>query len=961
MDTTPITPRDHSRTPALSLPHLRSTYAPSLLCVVFFVSGASALIFETLWFHQASLAFGSSVWASSLVLSGFMAGLALGSATAVWKGDRFSRPVRTYAILEIVIAVSGVALVYFLPAMGALTTPLLRPVMEQPWILNPARLLLGLVVLLIPSTAMGLTLPLLTEALVAGNPDFGQALGRLYGWNTLGAVVGAVVAETHLVGALGIHGSALVAGALNLLAALSAGLLSRSVRAPVAPTAGAGTTASRLSGDAWLGAAFLSGFALLALEVVWFRFLLLFVVGTTLSFAVMLAVVLAGIALGGLAGSFWLRRDPQGFRYAVIVALASGLSCAVTYAAFPSVVAPFGMHEIGGFAAVLRVAVPLILPIAFLSGIFFTLAGAALRRAYPSAAATTGVLTFANTTGAALGAVTGGFLLLPMLGMEASFFLLALLYGVIGLVVFSRCQAPGRALYPIGAGWFLALALFPWGTMRQRHLTTTAARWTGGREWRVAGLRESLDATILYVEELVFGGAHQDYRLVTNSLSMSTTEFQARRYMKLYVYLPVAVHPGLRRALLISYGVGSTAKALTETSSLQSIDVVDISRDVLEMNAIVFPDPKESPLHDPRVRVHIEDGRYFLQTTDRTFDLITGEPPPPQVATVVNLYTREYFQRMYDRLNEGGFVTYWLPLHSLSDASAKAIIKAFQDVFPDASLWHGRLEDVMLVGTRNARGPVTVDGFEHQWHEPRIAEEMKALGLERPEQLGALFIGDAQYLRELTRDALPLVDNFPRRILSDSRLGDGTSTLFKTLLDTQANHERFVTSPLIARLWPAPLIERSGPDFASQRIVTSLLDLAGAPVAKNLRDLEFLVTQTSLTAPILWFLGSSSDLQRTMKKLRPDQQAAEIWQYQLGAGLFSERRFAEALEPLRKAEPRPTLFATARLFRIYALCQLHRLDEARRLTTETRAALGNAAPFDQWWDFLATTYGVGAR
>ena len=98
------TPRDHSRTPDLSLPHLRSTYAPSLLCALFFISGASALIFETLWFHQASLAFGSSVWASSLVLSGFMAGLALGSATAAWKGDQLGSPVRTYASLEIVIA-----------------------------------------------------------------------------------------------------------------------------------------------------------------------------------------------------------------------------------------------------------------------------------------------------------------------------------------------------------------------------------------------------------------------------------------------------------------------------------------------------------------------------------------------------------------------------------------------------------------------------------------------------------------------------------------------------------------------------------------------------------------------------------------------------------------------------------------------------------------------------------------
>jgi hypothetical protein len=426
----------------------------------------------------------------------------------------------------------------------------------------------------------------------------------------------------------------------------------------------------------------------------------------------------------------------------------------------------------------------------------------------------------------------------------------------------------------------------------------------------------------------------------------------------LYVYLPVALHPHPRRALLISYGVGSTAKALTETGAFEEIDVVDISRDVLEMNSIVFPDPEKNPLHDPRVRVHIEDGRYFLQTTDRTFDLITGEPPPPQVATVVNLYTREYFQRMYDRLNESGFVTYWLPLHSLSDGSAKAIIEAFQEVFPDASLWHGRREDLMLVGTRNAQGPVSADWFERQWREPRIAEEMKALGLERPEQLGALFIGDAQYLRELTRDAPPLVDNFPQRILSDSPLGSGSSTLFLTLLDTRQARERFIASPLIARLWPEPLIERTIPYFEPQRIINDVIELSSPPLARSTRDLHFLLTQTTLTAPILWSLGTTSDVQRTMGTLSQEEQALPIWQYQLGARLFSERRFEEALEPLTRAERRPALFATARLFRIYALCLLQRLEEAGRLATETRHALGSDSRFDPWWDFLAATYGV---
>lgn len=932
---------------------------PLLLCTVFFLSGASALIFETLWFHQASLAFGSSVWASSLVLSGFMGGLALGSATAVWKGDRLGPPVRAYAILEAVIAITGVALVFLLPALGTLTTPLLRPVMDTPWILNPARLLIAFVVLLVPSTAMGLTLPLLTEALVAADPGFGRALGRLYGWNTLGAVTGAIVAETTLIGALGIHGTGIAAGSLNLVAALVAAALARSPGGNLAAMERPAPPRFRI--DVWLGAAFLSGFALLALEVIWFRFLLLFVVGTTLSFAVMLAVVLAGIALGGLAGGFWLRRDPEASRFAVIVSLAAGLCCALGYAGFPLIVAPFGNREITGFAGVLRVSVPLILPVALLSGATFTLLGAALRREYPSAAATTGSLALANTVGAGLGAFAGGFLLLPAIGMEASFFVMALLYGGIALLLGTRTGAPKRAGYGTGGALVLVLALFPWGAMRQRHLMATAGRWAGSREWRVVGLREALDVTILYVEEFVFGHAHQGYRLVTNSLSMSTTEFHSRRYMKLYVYLPVALHPSLRSALLISYGVGSTAKALTQTAALTRIDVVDISRDVLEMNAIVFPDSAQNPLHDPRVHVHIEDGRYFLQTTGRRFDLITGEPPPPQVATVVNLYTREYFQAMHDRLNEGGYVTYWLPLHSLSDGSAKAVIKAFLSVFPDASLWQGRREDLMLVGTRHAEGPVTAEYFERQWRTPAIAAEMRSVGLERPEQLGALFIGDAGFLDTLTRDAPMLVDNYPKRILSDSILGDGSSGLYRTLLDTREAERRFTSSPLIARLWPAAELERTAPFFEPQRIINGLIDLSGAPLSKSLPDLHYLLTGTTLTAPVLWHLGTTSDVERALETLSPEDRALPIWQYQLGARLFAERKFAAAVEPLARAEQRPQLLSTARMFRIDALCLAGRTAEAKRLAIETRAALGSPPALDPWWAFLATSCGIPAR
>ena len=429
---------------------------------------------------------------------------------------------------------------------------------------------------------------------------------------------------------------------------------------------------SSWSGARWLTAAFASGLALLGLEVIWFRFLLLFMPGTSIAFALMLSVVLAGIGLGGLAASAWLRANAHAWRWAAPVAFAAGAAAIASYSGFRFSLEPLAPGEMPGILGTLRIAIPLITPVSFLSGVFFTLAGAALRDEMPSAAAAAGRLSFANTVGAASGSLLAGFVLLPALGMEQSLLAMVLVYGGIGALLLPHANSIARAA---SAGAFaLALAFFPFGLMEDHYLRVPVDRWSSSS--RLIGVREGLTETLQYTETRALDRPYR-HSMLTNSFTMSGNHWRSRRYMKLYVYWPVAVHPDLERALLISYGVGSTAKALTDTPGIETIDVVDISRDVLEMSDLLFPEPAEHPLRDPRVRVHVEDGRHFLQTTPRRFDLITGEPPPPQIAGVVNLYTREYFDLVRSRLAEGGIVTYWLPAHSLSPQGSLAVLAAF--------------------------------------------------------------------------------------------------------------------------------------------------------------------------------------------------------------------------------------------------------------------------------------------
>jgi hypothetical protein len=179
------------------------------------------------------------------------------------------------------------------------------------------------------------------------------------------------------------------------------------------------------------------------------------------------------------------------------------------------------------------------------------------------------------------------------------------------------------------------LLFFPFGSI-ERHFNASAEKIRDGFEWERVALREGLTDTVQYLER-DFLGEPLCHRLLTNGFAMSGTTAWVKRYMQLFVYWPVAIQPNLKNALLICYGAGNTAKALTNVAGIESIDVVDISRDILEMSHVVYPVVKQNPLHDPRVQVHVEDGRFFLQTTDRRFDLITGEPPPPKAHGIVNL------------------------------------------------------------------------------------------------------------------------------------------------------------------------------------------------------------------------------------------------------------------------------------------------------------------------------------
>ena len=420
-------------------------------------------------------------------------------------------------------------------------------------------------------------------------------------------------------------------------------------------------------------------------------------------------------------------------------------------------------------------------------------------------------------------------------------------------------------------------------------------------------MREGLTDTvmILRTEQQMEPAYH---RLVTGGFSMASDQVLDRRYMKLFVYFGLALNPAAKNALLISYGVGATAKGLTDSAGLAHIDVVDISRDILDMGEVVYPDPAARPLLDPRVETIVEDGRYFLETTSRRYDLITSEPPPPKHAGVVNLYTREYFQLIHDRLADGGVNTYWLPVHQLTFEETRSILRAYCDAFPNCSLWGGIGYSWMLAGIREPVRAPSEDDFSRQWRDPVVGPELRTLGVEHPEQLAALFMLDAEGLARLTEGAAPLTDDRPKR-LGNALPVLADFTAYRKLMSPRAVERAFTASAFAAQILPAGIRERTPPYFEFEDMLERNMVLGGPPrpLEERLEQIHRIQTATPLRTLVLWLLGIRGDHRQSLRPLEVAELALADRDFGDAASLYAA---ASELAPQDDEIPVKLLYAT---------------------------------------------------
>jgi spermidine synthase len=933
----------------------------AIVSVILFLSGTSALLFQTLWLRLSGLAFGNSVWSAALILSSFMAGLALGSTIAASSTLGRLRPLRVYSGLEMIVALFGCTLVFSIPLLGEWMRPVFQALWNHQQLLNVLRFAVSFLILLIPTTAMGLTLPVLMEDPLLKRQEFGRGLGFLYGGNTLGAMAGALLGEIYLVQRFGLLGTAWAAAGVGCAAAALAWMFAR---AEPKPSRKARVRLRlRISLEASLPWSLLlvsmgAGAVLLSLEVIWVRFLRLYIASTSIGFSVMLAVVLAGIGLGSIGGSLIPDRILPRRRLLPLLLLLAASATLLSYLFFPVPVHPPNVptFDRAFVQQVGLLALALMFPVAFLSGALLPTIATCVQSEVAGRMNSVGLTVLFNTIGAACGPLLAAFLFLPRLGFQSSLIFCAAIYAGLALLIsqkesWSARRIPGIAMVALSAAFVLILAFFPYHRA-DTHFANARGLYEGDGSVLSRKIEGTADTYQLLRRDL--HGQPYSYRLVTNSYSMSGTAPRSQRYMRLFAYLPLALRPESERALLICYGVGVTADAFTHDARLKQLDIVDISKEIFDLADSYAGAGYANPLRDPRVKALVQDGRFFLQASPASYDIITGEPPPLKVAGAVNLYTEQFFSLMKARLKDGGIVSFWLPIYQVTVDETKAILRAFHNVFPNASLWATSDMEWIMVGIKPPVRKPDEELARRLFTDPGSGSDLARAGIEVPEQIPALFLMDGEEMERLTHGVEPLDDFFPKRLGDAQPDLNPIYRLAHDYLLGPAALQRFSDSSLIRELWPNERKETLEPLFLI-RETRFRAEISGS---NWLAELDFYLRHSQLRSPVLEVLNTDAlrvSLAERLAAASPSLPTEAV--RDLVAGALAQRDLGAAIRLLEGEKDRGFSNVNDCFLLIYLYCHNGRVEEAETLAAAQAGSIPKDGFVDWLWGELQAEFG----
>ena len=750
----------------------QSSRTQLFLLVLFFLSGATGLIYEVVWQRMLILVFGNTTYATTTVVASFLGGMAAGSFYFGRFADRSKSPLRLYACLEAGIAIFAILSPVIISAMPAIYVGLDRNLPVAPFLPSLTRLALSFLVLLVPSFLMGGTLPVIARFFIQRFERLGWGVGVLYGVNTLGGVVGAFCAAFIFLTWLGVRETIYVAAAVNILIVALVLVIDRYHarphpvdRVPTCPPVDggavetAGATIDRRAHRKYMPQMLLtvyaiSGFCSLAYEVLWTRVLVFSIGSNTHAFATMLTTFLLGLGLGSLLFGRVFDKTRRLFALLAAVQVLIGLSAMLSVWQIDNLwtLLDFLEPKIGGsWAALVGVrylgaAYIMFIP-TLLLGMTFPLVNKLYTRDLDALGRSIGKIWSVNAVGWVAGAFTAGLLLIPWIGISKSIMTIASLNIVLGAIVaFSILPTKNTIRWaPVAAALILGVVIV---------LTIAIPRAKLQRIQPGENLlyyKEDSSASVAVVER--FGVK----TLKVNGREEVPTTYNALRTFHMLGHLPLMLHGNPQQTLVVSFGAGVASGAVAE-HDIRQLDIVEIHHEAIDASNS-FLEENQAVLSDPRVNLIVDDGRNYLLRTTKQYDVITSDATHPLGGDSWVLYTKEFYELCRDRLAQDGLMAQWLPIHMLAPDDYRSVIKTFQSVFSDTSLWYTNDYTLML----GAKDGLTIDFalLKEKFQDEKVRQDLEEFNLGTPLALLGTFVMGKESLVEHTSGTEVNTDNHP--------------------------------------------------------------------------------------------------------------------------------------------------------------------------------------------------------
>ncbi|HKN83376.1 MAG TPA: fused MFS/spermidine synthase [Pyrinomonadaceae bacterium] len=733
----------------------------ALISLCFVLSGATGLIYEVLWARMLGLVFGATTLAVSTVLAAFMGGLALGSALAGRFASRIKKPIATYGLMEIGIAIYALLVPLLFRLVDQLYAEIWRHFQPGFFAFSLWRFVLSSLVLLVPTTLMGATLPVL-----AATPSDTNSVARLYAFNLVGAIIGTLAAGFVLLPTLGVRTTISVAATVNVIVGVVAISLQRHTRVHAHHVEHPVNLVDPVS-NFWYFTALASGFITISTQVSWTRILTMIIGSSTYAFSIVVALFLIGLA----AGAWWIARKDRSealrlmiLKVEILTTISLVLSMFVLNK-LPAVLITLGLRFqpsswLGLLALQILCATLLILVPAVLMGTVMPLVLVWAGSDQGSAVGRVGRSYTVNTIGAIAGAFIAGFVLIPKTSTRFTLLLTAVCCLVVAAVAHMpadsvREPALKRAL-AIGSTPILAILLF---VIAPR--MNLADLSIGAYDSLVRVLARAREGTpsenqapdvhelLMYDEgPTATVSVRKDQNTVSMAINGRTNASDSVYDMPTQVMLaqiPLLIAPRINNGLIIGYATGITVGSMLQ-SPIQSVTCVELEPGTVAGSRF-FEHLNNRPLDDPRTSLIIDDARTFLRVTPNHYDMIVSEPSHPWVPGVANLFTQEFFELGRTRLNDDGVFVQWVQIYQLSTESLQSVLATYHRVFPHVLVFRvgglNKGKDLILVGSNQ---PLNLDRLSERFADQRMAAEISRVGLKTDADVRAWFVCDESKL-----------------------------------------------------------------------------------------------------------------------------------------------------------------------------------------------------------------------